>query len=80
MMRAIGSMGAVIGSMVGAVVSSMGAMVVSMGANVGSVGHRRPGEVAIQRHSRVLAAAGMSWVGNTMIWKRSLTFVAAATS
>jgi hypothetical protein len=33
-----------------------------------------------RRIAGVLAAAGMSWEGNTMIWRRSLVFVAAATS
>jgi hypothetical protein len=80
MMRAVGSMGAMVGSIVGAIVGSMGAMVGSMGANVGSMGRHCPSEVAIQRGSRVLAAAGMSWAGNTMIWRRLLAFVVAATS
>jgi hypothetical protein len=79
MMRAISSMGAVAGSMVGAIVHSMGAMVGSVGANVGLMGRRRPSKAAIQRGLRVLAVAGMSWAGNTMIWRRLLTFVAAAT-
>jgi len=37
-------------------------------------------EASIERGSQVLAAAGMSWAGNSMIWRRSLVFVAAARS
>ncbi len=36
--------------------------------------------VAIGRRLSVLASAGMRLAGNTMIWTRSLAFIAAATS
>jgi hypothetical protein len=33
-----------------------------------------PDKVAIEGGLWVLAAAGLSWVGNTMIWRRSLAY------
>ena len=79
----ISSIRAIVGS-IGAVVGSMGVVVGLMGAVVGLMvevmGQCLPDEALLKRGSQVLAAAGMRWAGNMMIWRRSLAFVAAARS